>query len=863
MTAFYTPPIVIKAMYKVLENIGVKNANILEPSCGIGNFIGSVPSTINNKIYGIELDSISGRIARQLYQKENITINGFEKVDLPDSFFDIAIGNVPFGNFKVNDKKYDKNNFLIHDYFFGKTLDKVRPGGVVAFITSKGTLDKENPNVRKYIAQRADLLGAIRLPNNTFEKNAGTEVTSDIIFLQKRENMTDIMPDWVYLDTNENGIKMNKYFVDNPEMILGTIENKTTQFGLDTTCVPNNIPLQEQLSSAIENIHGEIIDYEIEDIENGEQKFIIADPNVKNYSYTIIDDNIYYRENSKMYLQELPLTSSNRIKGMIELRECTRNLINMQLEDFSNEDIINEQNKLNKLYDNFVNKYGLINSRGNKLAFSDDSSYFLLCSLEILDGDGKFVRKADMFTKRTIKPNKEIKEVATSNEALIVSLSEKAKVDLDYMSELTGKEKETIIKELEGIIFEDPLHRGTYYNSDEYLSGNVREKLKIAETYSLAHPEFNINVDSLKKVIPKDIGANEIGVKLGATWIPEETIREFIFDLLETPYYISKYIHVNYSKYNSEWYIDNKNRDSSNIKAFKTYGTSRINAYKIIETTLNLKDVKIFDTIIDEEGRKTRVLNKKETAIAQSKQEQIKQAFEDWIWKSSERRESIVKLYNEKFNSIRTREYDGSNLNFIGMNPEIKLRKHQVNAVAHVLYGGNTLLAHEVGAGKTYEMVASAMESKRLGLCNKSMFVVPNHIIEQFASEFLQLYPSANILVATKKDFQTANRKKFCSRIATGDFDAVIIGHSQFEKIPMSIERQEKMLKEEIKNILMGIDDIKRNNGEKFTIKQLEKTRKSLENKLENLNNQEKKDDVITFEQLGIDKLFVDEAHRI
>ncbi len=747
--------------------------------------------------------------------------------------------------------------------FFGKTLDKVRPGGVVAFITSKGTLDKENPNVRKYIAQRADLLGAIRLPNNTFVKNAGTEVTSDIIFLQKRENMTDIMPDWVYLDTNENGIKINKYFVDNPEMILGTIENKTTQFGLDTTCVPNNIPLQEQLSSAIENIHGEIIDYEIEDIENGEEKFIIADPNVKNYSYTIIDDNIYYRENSKMYLQELPLTSSNRIKGMIELRDCTRNLINMQLEDFSNKDIINEQNKLNKLYDNFANKYGLINSRGNKLAFSDDSSYFLLCSLEILDGDGKFVRKADMFTKRTIKPNKEIKEVATSNEALIVSLSEKAKVDLDYMSELTGKEKETIIKELERIIFEDPLHRGTYYNSDEYLSGNVREKLKIAETFSLAHPEFNINIDSLKKVIPKDIGANEIGVKLGATWIPEETIREFIFDLLETPYYISKYIHVNYSKYNSEWYIDNKNRDSSNIKAFKTYGTSRINAYKIIETTLNLKDVKIFDTIIDEEGRKTRVLNKKETAIAQSKQEQIKQAFEDWIWKSPERRESIVKLYNEKFNSIRTREYDGSNLNFIGMNPEIKLRKHQVNAVAHVLYGGNTLLAHEVGAGKTYEMVASAMESKRLGLCNKSMFVVPNHIIEQFASEFLQLYPSANILVATKKDFQTANRKKFCSRIATGDFDAVIIGHSQFEKIPMSIERQEKMLKEEIKNILMGIDDIKRNNGEKFTIKQLEKTRKSLENKLESLNNQEKKDDVITFEQLGIDKLFVDEAHRI
>ena len=863
LTAFYTPPIVINSMYKALENMGVKNANILEPSCGTGNFLGNIPSSMEEcKLYGIEIDSISGRIARQLYQKSNIVIDGYEKVDLPDSFFDVSIGNVPFGDFKVNDKRYDKNNFLIHDYFFGKTLDKVRPGGIIAFITSKGTMDKENPAVRKYIAQRADLLGAIRLPNNTFSKNAGTEVTSDIIFLQKRENMTSEEPEWVHLDTDINGIKMNKYFVDNPEMILGTMEMKTTQFGLDSTCVPNNdISLENQLNYAITNIHGEISEYEIDDIEE-DNKFINADPNVKNFSYTVVDGQIYFRENSKMYLQEMPVTSANRVKGMIELRDCVRNLIEMQTEDFPEENIKLEQARLNRLYDKFVKQYGLINSRGNSVAFSEDSSYFLLCSLEVLDGDGKFLRKADMFFKRTIKPFKEIKDVSTSDEALIVSMSERAKVDLDYMSELTKKDKETIIKELEGIIYEDPLHRGTYYTSDEYLSGNVREKLKIAEGFLLTHPEFKINVESLKKVMPADIPANEIGIKLGATWIPENIIEQFMFELLDTPIYATWDIKVKYSKYNSEWYVENKNRDRSNVKANRTYGTDRINAYKIIETTLNLKDVKIFDTVIDADGKKQRVLNKKETAIAQSKQEQIKTAFEEWVWKDPERREKLVNIYNEKFNSIRPREYDGSNLNFIGMNPEIKLRKHQENAIAHVLYGGNTLLAHEVGAGKTFEMVASAMESKRLGLCNKSLFVVPNHIIEQFAAEFLQLYPSANILVATKKDFQTANRKKFCSRIATGDYDAVIIGHSQFEKIPMSIERQREMLEKQINDILRGIDEVKRNRGENFTIKQLEKSRKALENRLEKLNDQNNKDDVITFEQLGVDKLFVDEAHN-
>ncbi len=748
---------------------------------------------------------------------------------------------------------------------FGKTLDKMRPGGVIAFITSKGTMDKENPSVRKYIAQRADLIGAIRLPNNTFTKNAGTKVTSDILFLQKKENITDIEPEWVYLDTDANGIKMNKYFIDNPEMILGNMVMESTQYGFDSTCVANNdTSLEKQLNDAILNINGEITDYELDDIVE-DDKFIMATPDVKNYSYTIVDGQVYYRENSKMYLQDLPITTINRIKGMIELRECTRTIIEMQTEDSSDKDIKNEQIKLNKLYDNFVKKYGLINSRGNNQAFSEDSSYFLLCSLEVMNSDGKFLRKADMFTKRTIKPYKEIKNVSTSNEALIVSLSEKARVDIDYMKSLTGKTEKELVKELEGQIFEVPnklIGEDKYVTAEEYLSGNVREKLKIANSLVKEFPEFQINVDSLKKVMPEEIKASEIGIKLGATWIPEDIIRDFTFELLDTSLYATRNIKVRYSKFNSEWYIENKNMDSGNIKAYKTYGTDRINAYKIIETTLNLKDVKIFDTIIDEEGKKTRVLNKKETAIAQSKQEQIKKAFEEWIWNDPDRRNLLVQIYNERFNSIRPREYDGSNLRFVGMNPEISLRKHQVNAIAHVLYGGNTLLAHEVGAGKTFEMVASAMESKRLGLCNKSLFVVPNHIIEQFAAEFLQLYPSANILVSTKKDFQTANRKKFCSRIATGDYDAVIIGHSQFEKIPMSIERQREMLEKQISDILVGIEFVKRDHGENFTIKQLEKTRKALENKLEKLNSQDRKDDVINFEQLGIDKLFIDEAHN-
>ncbi len=866
LTAFYTPPIVISAIYKALQNMGLEQANILEPSCGTGNFLGMLPQELSSsKLYGVEIDNISGKIAQQLYQNADIKIQGYEKVTLSDSFFDIALGNVPFGDFKVNDKRYDKNNFLIHDYFFAKTLDKVRPGGIVCFITSKGTMDKENPSVRKYIAQRAELLGAIRLPNNTFTKNAGTKVTSDILFLQKRENIIDIEPDWIYLDTDANGIKMNKYFADNPEMILGNMEIESTQYGFDSTCIANNdTSLENQLNDAISNIHGEIIDYEIDDIED-DNKFIMATPDVRNYSYTIVDGKVYYRENSKMIQQDIPITTANRIKGMIELRECTRNLIEMQTEDFPDEDIKSEQIKLNNLYDNFVKKYGLINSRGNNQAFSEDSSYFLLCSLEILDSDGKFLRKADMFTKRTIKPYKEIKNVSTSSEALIVSLSEKARVDMEYMESLTGKSEKELVKELEGQIFENPnrkIGESKYVTADEYLSGNVREKLELASKLVNEFPEFQINIDSLEKVMPEEIKASEIGIKLGAVWIPEDTIRDFIFELLDTPFYATRNMKVRYSEFNAEWYIENKNMDRGNIKAYKTYGTDRINAYKIIETTLNLKDVKIFDNVIDVDGKKTRVLNKKETAIAQAKQEQIKKAFEDWVWNDPDRRNMLVQIYNERFNSIRPREYDGSNLRFVGMNPEISLRKHQLNAIAHVLYGGNCLLAHEVGAGKTFEMVASAMESKRLGLCNKSLFVVPNHIIEQFASEFLQLYPAANILVATKKDFQTANRKKFCSRIATGDYDAVIIGHSQFEKIPMSIERQKEMLEKQISDILIGIDDVKRDNGENFTIKQLEKSRKELENKLEKLNNQDRKDDVITFEELGIDKLFIDEAHN-
>lgn len=867
LTAFYTPPVVINAIYDTLKSMGVEQANILEPSCGTGNFLGMLPQEMqSSKLYGVELDSISGKIAKQLYQKANIKIQGYEKADLPDSFFDIAIGNVPFGDFKVNDKRYDKNNFLIHDYFFAKTLDKVRPGGVIAFITSKGTMDKASPEVRKYLAQRADLLGAIRLPDNTFTKNAGTKVTSDIIFLQKRENLTDIMPDWVYLDRDENNITMNKYFVDNPDMILGKMEMVSTAYGYDSTCkAEEDTNLEEQLNYAITNIHGELQNNSIENEIEQEDTSIPAIPTVKNYSYAIVDDKLYFRENSKMILQdELPLTAQNRIKGLILLREQVRELIDFQMEDYSDEEIHIAQAKLNELYDRFTKEYGLINSRANETAFSNDSSYFLLCSLEKIDGEGKFVGKADIFSKRTIKAKKKVLQVDTPDEALILSIQDKAKVDLDYMQQLCKIDKEEIINSLEGVIFKVPDYENTnnWVTADEYLSGNVREKLKVAEQFAKEDSSFNINVEKLKEVIPKDLTASEIGIKLGSTWIPPEIIRKFIFELLDTPSYNRWDIHVKYSNITAEWYIDGKSNDRNNVKAYTTYGTSRINAYKIIEQTLNLKDVKIFDTFIDDEGRKQRVLNRKETAIACSKQDAIKEAFLNWVWEDPERRNHLVRLYNDKFNCIRPREYDGSHIGFVGMNPEIKLRTHQLNAVAHVLYGNNTLLAHEVGAGKTFEMVAAAMESKRLGLCNKSLFVVPNHIIEQFASEFLQLYPSANILVATKKDFETKNRKKFCSRIATGEFDAVIIGHSQFERIPMSIERQIALLEEQISDITKGIASEKSNRGENYTIKQMEKTRKSLETRLEKLHKEERKDDVVTFEELGVDKLFVDEAHN-
>ena len=868
LTSFYTPPIVIKSIYQALQNMGLDKANVLEPSCGIGNFFGLKPTELNNlKFYGVELDDVSGRIAKELYQNANIKINGFEKTNLPDSFYDVAIGNVPFGTFKVNDPRYDKNNFLIHDYFFAKTLDKVRPGGVIAFITSKGTLDKENPEVRKYIAQRADLLGAIRLPDNTFKDAAGTKVTSDIIFLQKRDSIRDIMPDWVYLDTDANNISMNKYFIDNPEMVLGKMQIVSTQYGYDSTCVADdNTTLEEQLKYAITNIHGEITENQIENEESLDDiKTIPADPNIRNFSYTVVDGDIYYRENSIMTLQDVPLTNKNRIIGMIKIRDKLRELIDFQLEEHSDEEIKQKQLELSNLYDNFSANYGIINSRANATAFQDDSSYFLLCSLEKIDSEGKFLGKADIFTKRTIKPNKVIERVDTSNEALIVSLQEKAKVDLDYMSKLVEKPKEEIIEDLRGVIFNVPSYSNSneWVTADEYLSGNVREKLKIAEEFAKENDNFNINVEYLKQVVPKDLSASEIGVKLGSTWIPPEIIKQFIFETLDTPGYNRWNIKVNYSDITSEWYISNKNCDSANVKANSTYGTRRINAYNIIERTLNLKDVKIYDNQIDENGNKIRVLNKKETAIANAKQEIIKQAFQDWIWKDPERREKLTRLYNDKFNSIVPRTYDGSYLNFVGMNPEIKLREHQLNAVAHILYGNNVLLAHEVGAGKTFEMVAAAMESKRLGLCNKPLIAVPNHIVEQFASEFLQLYPSANILVTTKKDFETKNRKKFCSRIATGDFDAIIIGHSQFEKIPMSIERQRELLERQIDDIVQGIKVEKENrNSGNYTVKQMEKTKKSLENRLEKLNKQDRKDDVVTFEQLGVDKLFVDEAHN-
>ena len=863
LTAFYTPPVVIRSMYKALENMGLKTGNILEPSCGVGNFIGMLPDSLEDcKLYGVELDSISGRIARQLYQKSTVAVQGYEDTNLPNSFFDVAVGNVPFGDFKVLDKKYDKHKFLIHDYFFAKTLDKVRPGGVIAFITSKGTLDKENPSVRKYIAQRADLLGAIRLPNNTFKANAGTEVTSDIIFLQKRDSITDIEPDWVYLGENDDGLKMNQYFIDNPEMILGNMEMISTRFGYDSACISDGENLGDKLERAISNIHAEVKEYELDDIGE-EDNSIEADLTVRNFSYTLIDDKIYFRENSRMYPQELAMTTENRVKGLIEIRDCVRTLLEYQTEDYPDEDIKREQVKLNQLYDRFTKKYGLINSRGNNSAFSNDSSYYLLCSLEILDENGNLARKADMFTKRTIKPKTEITSVDNANDALIVSLSEKARVDITFMQKLCNMDMDKMLKDLEGEIFNVPEYGepNHWVTADEYLSGNVREKLKIAEHFAETDERFNVNVKYLKDVQPKDLSASEISVRLGSTWIPPEDIKVFIEYLLNPSNYACQNINVHYNEATSEWWIEGKNYDKYNIKATNTYGTGRASAYKIIEDSLNLKDTRIYDYYEDENGKRVAELNKKETAIAQAKQEQIKLAFEEWIWKDPERRERLTKFYNERFNSIRPREYDGSHISFDGMNPEITLRKHQVNAIARILYGGNTLLAHEVGAGKTFEMVAAAMESKRLGLCNKSLFVVPNHIVEQFGQEFLQLYPSANVLVTTKKDFETANRKKFCSRIATGDYDAIIISHSQFEKIPMSVERQVTIIQKQIEDITLGIQDLKNNNGERFSIKQMEKTKKSLETRLAKLNDTSRKDDVVTFEELGVDRIFVDEAH--
>ena len=872
LTAFYTPPTVISAVYKVLENMNFKNGNLLEPSCGIGNFIGMLPITMqDSKVYGVELDTISAGIAQQLYQKSSIAAQGFENVNIPDSFFDGVVGNVPFGDFKVVDKKYDKHNFLIHDYFFAKSLDKLRPGGVMALITSKGTMDKENSSVRKYIAQRAELLGAIRLPNDTFKSSAGTEVVSDILFLQKRDRLIDIEPDWVHLDTNENGIRMNSYFVQNPEMVLGEMKTVSGRFGQQVTCEPytDSSSLADLLSDAIANIHGEISDYEndVATDELEEDMSIPADASVKNFSYSVVNDKLYFRENSRMIPVTVSATAESRIKGLIIIRDCTRNLIELQADDYPEEDIKAAQELLNAKYDNFTEKYGLINSRANKSAFSDDSSFALVSALEILGDEGQLERKADIFFKRTIMPHKPITQVDTASEALAVSIGEKACIDMEYMQSLTGKEENELFNDLKGVIFLNPLYEGNnenlskYFTADEYLSGNVREKLAIARNSAKVDSRFNINVEALEKVQPEDLTASEISVRLGSTWLPVDIVQQFIYEFLNTPGYAKSSIIVHYSKYTGEWSIDGKSYDRSNVKAYNTYGSARINAYRIIEETLNLKDVRIFDYVEDIDGNRKAVLNKKETAIAQSKQELIKQGFQDWVWSDPERRERLCKLYNEKFNSIRPREYDGSHIVFSGMNPEITLREHQRNAVAHILYGGNTLLAHAVGAGKTFEMVAAAQESKRLGLCNKSLFVVPNHLTEQWASEYLQLYPSANILVATKKDFETKNRKRFCGRIATGDYDAVIIGHSQFEKIPMSIERQRASLEQQENEITEGLAELKRNRGENFSIKQLERAKKSIRQKIEKLNDQSRKDDVVTFEELGVDRIFVDESH--
>jgi N12 class adenine-specific DNA methylase/predicted RNA methylase len=870
LTAFYTPPVVISAIYKVMEQMKFKEGNILEPSCGIGNFIGMLPQSMqNSRVYGVEIDKISAGIAQQLYQRSSIAGQPFEQAEIPDSFFDAVVGNVPFGDFSVADKRYDKNHFLIHDYFFAKSLDKLRLGGVMALVTSKGTMDKENPAVRKYIAQRAELLGAIRLPNDTFKGNAGTEVVSDILILQKRDRIIDIEPDWVHLNTDENGIRINSYFAEHPEMILGDMKIVTGRFGDETTCTPyENADLESQLDEAVSNIHGEITEYETEENIEEEDNSIPADPNVRNFSYTVLDDVIYFRENSRMSPVEVSATAENRIKGLIEIRNSVRTLLDLQTEDYPDSDIKAEQERLNKLYDSFTKKYGLINSRANTMAFSQDSSYSLLSSLEILDDEGNLERKADMFFKRTIKPHTPVTSVDTASEALAVSMGEKADIDMEYMCQLSGKSEQEVFEELKGVIFLNPLYgqgnpdEQKYLMADEYLSGNVREKLEVARRSAKLYPDdYNINVEVLERVQPKDLTASEISARLGATWIPPEIVQQFIYEFLDTPRYAQWKIKLHYSPYTSEWSIENKSYDTSNLKVYRTYGTDRINAYKIIEETLNLKDVRIFDYVEDEEGRKKPVLNKKETTIALQKQELIKEGFKEWIWKDPQRREKLCKLYNEKFNSTRPREYDGSHITFNGMNPEIELREHQKNAVAHILYGGNTLLAHAVGAGKTYEMTAAAMESKRLGLCSKSLFVVPNHLTEQWAAEFLQLYPAANILVATKKDFETKNRKRFCGRIATGDYDAIIIGHSQFEKIPMSVERQRIILEQQIDEITDGIRELKENRGENFSIKQLEKSRKSLKVKLQKLNDQSRKDDVVTFEELGVDRLFIDESH--
>ena len=866
LTAFYTPPVVIKGMYEAIARLGFSEGSILEPSCGTGNFFGLLPDSMaGSKLHGVEIDELTGRIAKQLYQKANIAVQGFEETKLPDDHFDVVIGNVPFGDFKVNDSRYNAQKFLIHDYFFAKALDKVRTGGVVAFITSKGTMDKASPEVRKYIAQRAELLGAIRLPDNTFRANAGTEVTSDILFLQKRDRITDIEPDWVHFDIDENGITMNSYFVQHPEMILGEMKMESTRFGMDSACKAyQDIPLSELLHNAVQNIQGEIPEYvgEIDEISDEQDEVIPADPNVRNFSYTLVNGQIYFRENDRMTPATLSMTAANRIKGLIEIRDCVRKLIEYQTEDYPEEMIQTEQENLNRLYDAFAKKYGLINSRGNYLSFASDESYFLLCSLEVLDDEGNFKRKADMFTKRTIKRHREITSVETASEALALSIGEKAHVDLPFMEQLTGKTQEELIADLQGVIFRIPAAEpARYVTADEYLSGNVRAKLVTAEAAAKNDPELAVNVEALKQIIPKDLSVAEISVRLGTTWIPQEDIQRFVVELLTPSSYAMGRLKVRYTPMNGDWFIENKSSDIGNVKADSTYGTKRASAYRIIEDTLNLRDTRIFDYVYDEHGNKKTVFNAKETTAAQAKQEVIKQAFQDWIWKDPERRNRLVRYYNDTFNSVRPREYDGSHITFGGISPEITLRPHQVNAIAHILYGGNTLLAHKVGAGKTFEMVAAAQESKRLGLCNKAMFVVPNHLVGQWASEYLRLYPSANILVTRKQDFETGNRKKFCSRIATGDYDAVIIGHSQFEKIPMSIERQREQLQRQLDDIERGIDDVQASKGEQFTVKQLMKTRKGIKAKLDKLNDTKRKDTVIDFEQLGVDRLFIDESH--